>query len=60
VTPPQRTFEDMERLPRSIVMRGPAAMAPRREDAASRIAELQASERELRRLREGLRDLLDG
>jgi len=60
VTPQQRTFEDLERLRRSIVMLEPGAMALRREDAANLIAELQATERELRRLRTGLRGLLDG
>jgi len=61
VTPQQRTFEDLERFRRSVVMLEPGAMTLRREEAANLIAELQATERELRRLREGLglRDLLD-
>jgi hypothetical protein len=47
------TFEDLERIRRSIGMLTVGQMALKREDALARVG------RELRRLEEGLRALLD-
>ena len=60
MNPRQRTFEDLARIRRSVAMLEPGVLALRREDARQLLAELQRTEAELRRLRRGLRELLEG
>lgn len=50
---------DLEHLRRSIAMLGPESPALTREEAMRLLAELQETERSLRRLRAGLRRLLE-
>ena len=54
----ERQFE-LESLRRSLAMLRPGAPALDREEAIRLVRELQGLERQIRRLREGLRQLLD-
>jgi hypothetical protein len=57
--PEMRTFEDLERVRRSIAMLTPGQPALEREDALNLLAEMQVLRRDLDQLARGLLRLVD-
>lgn len=52
-------LHELESLRRSLAMANPQSWALRREEAMALLDEVQETERRLRRLREGLKQLLE-
>lgn len=56
----RRTMHELERMRRSVAMLSPGQPGLDRDDALAVLAQLQGVQRELDRLEDGFRELIDG